>query len=195
MVRVRLGLASTPPSPYPIALNLTLALTLALTLRLALTPTPKEANPNPSPSPNPNQLKWPRKPRSIKPVLVERGPGFNGEVSFIDRQAIGEPGRAAKVRAIADQLVWEVASPGSVTARQLGSLASSGGSTESRVALRPEHEHSSPHSDLRKGLCVVPHRQRWDPPNSLSVFALPSPPGGRHVHAGQPLRRLGHGPA
>ena len=53
-----------------------------------------------------DQVKWPPKPRSIKPVLVERGPGFNGEVSFIDRQAgAGEPGRAAKVRAIASQLV------------------------------------------------------------------------------------------
>ena len=86
-------------------------------------------------------------------MLVERGPGFNGEVSFIDRQAIGEPGRAAKVRAIADQLVWEVASPGSVTARQLGSLASSDRSTGFWVALHPEQQSSSPRSELRKGLC------------------------------------------
>jgi len=48
-------------------------------------------------------VKWPPKPCSIKPVLVERGPGFNGEISFIERQAkTGEPDRAVKVRARAD---------------------------------------------------------------------------------------------
>ena len=79
----------------------------SLTLTIS-NPNPTTANPNANPNPNlnPDQVKWPPKPRSIKPVLVERGPGFNGEVSFIDRQAgAGEPGRAAKVRAIAGQLV------------------------------------------------------------------------------------------
>jgi hypothetical protein len=50
------------------------------------------------------EVKYPLKPRSIKPVLVERGPGFNGEVSFTERQGHSDKSseRAEKVRARAD---------------------------------------------------------------------------------------------
>ena len=48
------------------------------------------------------QIKQPLKPSSIKPVLIERGPGFCGEASFIQRQACSDADAARKVRARAD---------------------------------------------------------------------------------------------
>ena len=47
------------------------------------------------------EVKLPLKPISCKPVLIERGPGFNGEVSFTERQAYNDE-RAEKVKARAD---------------------------------------------------------------------------------------------
>jgi hypothetical protein len=52
------------------------------------------------------EVKYPLKPRSIKPVLIERGPGFNGEISFTERQSHCGGGTSgeekARVRARAD---------------------------------------------------------------------------------------------
>lgn len=59
-------------------------------------------------------IKFPLKPISVKPVLIERGPGFSGEISFTERQAHnGERAETIKARADVTYLpgsryvIWE----------------------------------------------------------------------------------------